>query len=114
MNGMAILTAREYDIPVVWSVENNQMHGVTWHGSKLVSGGNPMESIVYKKPLHIADIARAMGLAVWQVKRPGEIQDALKAALESGRPSVIDVWVDKSVTPPLADRAKTVAGFKGT
>ncbi len=114
MNGMELITAAEYGVPVVWIVENNQMHGITWHGSKLVSGGKPMESIRYKRPLEIAAIARAMGLPAWVVDRPGQMQDVLKEALRMGAPAVIEVRVDGSISPPLGDRAKTVAGFKGS
>lgn len=113
MNGMELLTAAEYRVPVVWIVENNQMHGITWHGSKLVSGGKPMDAIRYKRPLEIAAIARAMGLPAWVVDRPDQMQDALREALRMGAPALIEVRVDGSISPPLGDRAKTVAGFKG-
>ncbi|CAN5220244.1 acetolactate synthase large subunit [soil metagenome] len=113
MNGMELLTANEYDVPVIWIIENNQMHGITWHGSRLVNKGRAMDAIVYKKPLDVAGLARAMGLDAYVVDRPGQIGGALRSALESGRPTVIDVRVDGSISPPLGDRAKTVAGFKG-
>lgn len=113
MNGMELLTAREYDVPVVWIVENNQMHGITWHGSRLVNQGQPMDSVVYRKPLDVAAIARAMGLDAHVVDRPGQIGPALQEAIASNRPTVIEVRVDGSISPPLGDRAKTVAGFKG-
>ena len=113
MNGMELLTAAEYRVPVVWIVENNQMHGITWHGSKLVSGGKPMDAIRYKRPLEIAAIARAMGLPAWVVDRPGQMQEALREALRMGAPALIEVRVDGNIPPPLGDRAKTVAGFKG-
>ncbi|HEX4517674.1 MAG TPA: thiamine pyrophosphate-binding protein, partial [Polyangiaceae bacterium] len=113
MNGMELITAAEYRIPVIWIVENNQMHGITWHGSKLVSGGKPMEAIRYKRPLEIASIARAMGLPAWVVDRPNQMQEVLADALRMKMPALIEVRVDGGISPPLGDRAKTVAGFKG-
>jgi acetolactate synthase-1/2/3 large subunit len=113
MNGMELITAAEYGVPVIWIVENNQMHGITWHGSKLVGGGKPMESIRYKRPLEIAAIARAMGLAAWVVDRPDQMQGVLGEALRTRAPALIEVRVDGSISPPLGDRAKSVAGFKG-
>jgi acetolactate synthase-1/2/3 large subunit len=110
MNGMEILTAVEYGIPVVWIVENNQRHGITWHGSRTVSG-KPMQSIVYRHPIDVLGMARAMGVAVWRVERPGQIQAAMREALAARAPALIEVCVDPEVAPPLADRAKTVAGF---
>lgn len=112
MNGMELLTAVEYDVPLIWVVENNQMHGIIWHGSQLVGDGRPMQSIRYKRPLEIASIARAMGLATWVVERPGAMQEALRAALARRGPALIEVRVDGSIAPPLGDRAKSIAGFE--
>ncbi len=111
MNGMEIVTAAEYDIPVIWIVENNNMHGITWHGSKLVGSRVPLASVSYKRPLEIAAIARAMGLPAWVVDRPGQVQDTVKQALSHAGPTLIEIRVDASIAPPLGDRAKSIAGF---
>ena len=111
MNGMELVTASEYDIPVIWIVENNNMHGITWHGSQLVGSRKPLTSVRYKRPLEVASIARAMGLAAWVVDSPGQIQQAVTEALRSGGPSLIEVRVDGMIAPPLGDRAKSIAGF---
>lgn len=113
MNGMEVLTAAEYEIPVVWVVENNQMHGITWHGSKMVGSGRPMQSVVFRRAVEIASIARAMGLKAWVVDRPGMMQDVLREALRERMPALIEVRIDERIAPPLGDRAKTIAGFKG-
>ncbi|MFB7867859.1 thiamine pyrophosphate-binding protein [Streptomyces sp. NPDC056069] len=112
MNGMELLTAREYDIPVVWIVENNQSHGISYHGSKLVNGGRAMQCIVNKKMVSAAAIAGAMGIPSWQVDQPGQIDQILNQALAVSGPAVIEVHVDPEVSPPLAERARTVAGFR--
>jgi len=111
MNGMELVTAAEYGIPVIWIVENNNMHGITWHGSKLVGTRQPLASVRYKRPLEVAAIARAMGLAAWIVDSPGQIQTALAEALLHAGPSLIEVRVDGAIAPPLGDRAKSIAGF---
>ncbi len=112
MNGMELVTAVEYGIPrIVWIVENNNMHGITWHGSKLVGSRTPLESVRYKRPLQVASIARAMGLAAWVVDGPNQIQDAVREALLAPGPSLIEVRVDGNIPPPLGDRAKSIAGF---
>ena len=109
---MELLTAAEYRVPVLWIVENNQMHGITWHGSKLVSGGRGMTSIRYDKPIEVASIARAMGLRAWVVDQPGQITGLVREALEAREPALIEVRVDGRIPPYLGDRAKTIAGFK--
>ncbi len=111
MNGMELLTAVENDVPVVWIVENNNMHGITWHGSKMVGRQLPLETVRYRHALDVVGIARAMGLSAWTVDRPGQLQGCFLDALASGRPSLIEVRVDGNVPPPLGDRAKTIAGF---
>ena len=111
MNGMELVTAAEYGIPVIWIVENNNMHGITWHGSQLVGSRAPLASVRYKRPLEVAAIARAMGLAAWVVDSPGQIQGAVNEALRHSGPSLIEVRVDGMIAPPLGDRAKSIAGF---
>jgi acetolactate synthase I/II/III large subunit len=111
MNGLDLLTAAENDVPVIWIVENNNMHGITWHCSKILSKGTPMRAARYKRPLEVAAIARAMGLSAWIVDSPGQIQGAVTEALRRGGPALIEVRVDGSVCPPLGERAKSLAGF---
>lgn len=112
MNGMEMLTAVEYDVPVVWIVENNQRHGITWHGSQLVGDKKPMKSIVYEKYVDVSSMSRAMGLKVFKVTKRGQIQDVFEQALKLGQPCLIDVIVDPDVPPPMAARAATVGGFR--
>ncbi len=111
MNGMEILTAAEHRIPVVWIVENNQMHGIVWHGTRRVGAGRPMECIRYSRELSVADIARGMGVYSAIVGAPGEIQGVFLRALAQKKPAVIEVRPDPSICPPLADRAKSISGF---
>ncbi len=112
MNGLDLLTAAEYGLNVLWIVENNQMHGITWHGSKLVGDGSPMESVRYKRPIDIAGMARAMGLHAWIVEKPGQFTRVLEEALSVSGPKLVEVRVDGSVVPPLGPRAKAIAGFR--
>ena len=112
MCGMELLTAAEYDVPVIWIVENNQMHGITWHGSQHVGTRVPMDAVRYRHPLHIAEIARAMGVSTWTVDQPGQLRSAFMTALEQRRPALIEILVDGTIPPPLGDRAKSIAGFR--
>lgn len=112
MNGLDLLTAAEYDAGVLWIIENNQMHGITWHGSKLVGDGSPMESVRYRRPIDIAAIARAMGIPAWVVDAPGAMGPTVQEALSREGPKVIEVRVDGEIMPPLGERAKAIAGFR--
>jgi acetolactate synthase-1/2/3 large subunit len=111
MNGMELLTAVEFEVPVVWIVENNNGHNITWHGSKALSKGRPLEVTRYRRSLEITAIARAMGIRAFVVDGPGQIQAAVKAAVGCGGPALIEVRVDREVPPPLGDRVRQLAGF---
>ena len=111
MNGMEMLTAVEYQLPVIWIVEDNQMHGISWHISGKISGGRPLESIRYKRPIDVAAIGQAMGLQAEIVEAPGQLQGAVARALESGKPALITVRVDPEIPPPMKSRAKMIGGF---
>ncbi len=111
MNGLDLLTAAEHDVPVIWIVENNNMHGITWHCSQILSKGTPMAAAKYKRPLEVAAIARAMGLHSSVVDGPGQIQGAVREALRGHGPALIEVRVDATVCPPLGERARSLAGF---
>ncbi len=112
MTGMELLTAHEYGLRVIWIVENNQMHGITWFGSQLVGERQPMHAVRNRKPVDIAGIARAMGLRADVVERPGQMQTALREALAEPGSSVIEVRVAGHISPPLGPRAQTIAGFR--
>ncbi len=111
MNGMELLTAAEHRLPVVWLVEHNDMHGITWHGSKRVGRKRPMESVRYRRHLDVSGIARAMGLTTEVVDGPGQLQAVLPGLLAARAPAVVEIRVDGTIEPPLGDRAKTIAGF---
>ena len=109
MNGLDLLVAVERRLPIVWIVENNGGHGVTWHASKALSGGEALSSALCA--VEVASIARAMGLQTTVVDRPHQIAAALQAALAHNGPSLIEVRVDPDAAPPLGERASTLAGF---
>ena len=112
MNGMDLLTAREYEVPVLWIVENNGMHGITWHASdKVTESRRRLKSIKNRHPIGVAAIAGAMGLATWRVDSPGELGPIIEEALARRVPAVIEVRVDGEISPPLGDRARSLAGF---
>lgn len=98
MNG--ILTAKDEDIPIVAVILNNSALGWVKHGQ----GNRPIASTFAETDY--AAIARAMGVDGVRVEAPADIGPALKAALASGRPTVVDVVTSfklsfRDVTSPL-------------
>lgn len=111
MNGMDLLTSVQHQARVLWLVENNNMHGITWHASKALSGGTGLESA--KSPVDVAAIARAMGVPSLIVDSPGQIVDAVRRGLAHDGPFLIEIRVDPEAPPPIGERTKSLAGFIG-
>lgn len=102
-----IATAVEYDLPAVWLVWNNggyisirdQQRGYFGADRELATtfrheaSGQPHST-------DFAAMARSMGGDGLTVDSPGEVGDAVKAALDSGRPTVVDVTVDAEHAQP--------------
>ena len=47
-----------------------------------------------------AALAEVFGAAGWRVDRPGTFGPALREALSCGRPAIVDVHLDPSISPP--------------
>lgn len=105
MNSSAVLTAVEYQIPVVWLVWNNygycsirdQQRGYFGQGREIaVSFTNPAGDLF---SADYAMLARSMGADGFTVEKPADLAPQLEAAIRSGRPTVIDVRIDREVRP---------------
>jgi len=89
-----LATAVDHKIPIVVVVEHNEVYGNVRrkqieHFDKRFAG-----SELYIPDL--AKVAQALGARGERVEKPQEIIPAMERALASGRPSVLDVIVDKS------------------
>ena len=82
MNGL--MTAREQELPIVVLVMNNSILGWVVHGQ-----GERLIASEFADFDHAA-IARAMGCDGIRVQTPDELASALRAAMGSKRPTVID------------------------
>ena len=93
-NPSVIATAVEMGIAPVWVVMNNAAFGTiaglqrkhygSGYGCEFEAGGSPYTP-------DFAAMAVAFGADGIRIERPDELQDALRRACGSGRPTVIDV-----------------------
>jgi acetolactate synthase-1/2/3 large subunit len=105
MNASAVLTAVEYDIPVVWVVWNNggfsvirdQQLGYFGKGRELATMFKGKEGKPFSADY--AAMARSMGADGWLVEKPADLAGQLEAAIASNRPTVLDVRVDPDIRP---------------
>lgn len=99
MNGMEIATAVNYNIPVVWIVQNNSKLGLV-HELQKFDLGEKTVSTTFKE-VNIAKVAEGLGARGYRIKKPGELSEILPKAIESQIPTVIDVIIDPDEVPPL-------------
>ncbi|MDB5042842.1 MAG: Acetolactate synthase large subunit [Candidatus Eremiobacteraeota bacterium] len=105
MNASAVLTAVEYGIPVVWVVWNNlgycairdQQLGYFGNDRELATSFTDTNGALFSADY--AMMARSMGAEGATVERPQDFAPRLEAALRSGRPTVLDVRVDRDIRP---------------
>ena len=98
INGL--MTARDENIPIVSVILNNSALGWVKHGQ-----GNRTIASTFAD-MNFAEIAKAMGCNGIRVEEPGQLAGALKEALGSGQPTVVDVVTSfkpsfRDVTSPL-------------
>ncbi|MFX1533608.1 MAG: thiamine pyrophosphate-binding protein [Promethearchaeota archaeon] len=93
-------TMRRLNLPIVIVVANDRAHGMIKAGQKLVYSsryiGVDFFDVRYDK------IAQAMDCYGERVTEPAEIKAALKRAVDSGKPALLDVVIDGSINlkPP--------------
>jgi acetolactate synthase-1/2/3 large subunit len=105
MNPSAVLTAVEYEIPCVWLVWNNYGYGVIRDQQRGYFGRDRELATSFLRDdgtLFSADyamMARSMGACGVTIGKPGDLAPQIEAAIASGRPTVLDVRVDREVRP---------------
>jgi acetolactate synthase-1/2/3 large subunit len=105
MNASAVLTAVEYDIPVVWMVWNNfgycairdQQRGYFGNDRELATSFTDVRGNLFSADY--AMMARSMGAVGQTVEKPADLAPQLEAAIASGRPTVLDVRIDREIRP---------------
>ncbi|GAB4346526.1 MAG: acetolactate synthase large subunit [Desulfobulbaceae bacterium] len=109
MNGFEVATAVNYNIPVVWIVFNNSMLGMVYHGRRLFKKTIPDGLSPHFKEVDFATVAEGLGARGIRVEKTGTITpEFMEEVFKTGRPTVIDVLIDREAVPPIHSRIKTV------
>lgn len=101
-----LCTAVEYNIPVVWVVWNNFAWGAIRDIQYGLFEGRELGTAFYRgengEPYNpdFALWAKAAGVEAVTITRTADFAEALRIAVASGRPYLIDVHVDANVRPP--------------
>jgi acetolactate synthase I/II/III large subunit len=103
----AVATAVEYDLPCVWVILNNYTIGVIRDLQRFYMDEREIGTSFRKQSTgelwnpDFAKMAEAMGALAYSIDQPGDISGAFEAALQSGRPAVLDVKVNRDTAVPL-------------
>jgi len=87
-------TIARLGLPVTLIVLSNSSYGWIRAGQRTGFGGR-FYSVDFTRTDH-AKVAQAYGLAAWRISEPEQLRPVLAAAIESSRPSLVDI-----VTQPL-------------
>lgn len=92
-------TAVREEIPIVCVVYNDQGLGNERAYQKELYGGR-LYAVDYHNP-DFGAVARVFGAYGEQVSHPGDLERALRRALDSNRPAVVDVIIDQETLAPV-------------
>jgi len=106
MNGMDILTAKEYRMPVVYFVVNNAMLSYVDRGQKFLYDRTIPD---YKQDrISISDMLNVAGVRSMSIDRLEEMEDIPAFLAAADGPCVIEVNTDGSEPAPILDRLKAL------
>ena len=108
MHANVLGTAVEYDIPAVWVVWNNYAYGSIrglqrgyLDNRELATDFHHPETGKPYSP-NFAAMARSAGVEGVSIDRPGDLGDAIRAGIASGKPYLIDANIGGDLNPPGA------------
>jgi len=98
MAGFELMTAIQYDIPVIWVIFNNGEFNVIKKFLINLFGEHAFMQFTNPDFVKYADACKAFGA---RVERLEDFDAAFQAALKSQKAAIIDVVVESEVYPPF-------------
>jgi acetolactate synthase-1/2/3 large subunit len=103
--GNELATAARHRLPVVWVVLNDGGYGLCRHGMRAL-GLHAAD--LDQPPVDFAAIASAAGVRGLRAASEAELTSALRAALATPGPALIDVQIDPDAPPPMGQRVQAL------
>jgi thiamine pyrophosphate-dependent acetolactate synthase large subunit-like protein len=107
MQGMEVVTAVNYDVPVKWFIMNNSTLGMIKDTQDVLFKGRKFNTD-FINPDYVK-LAESMGAVGLRATKPDEIMDVTKEALDNGRPTIVDIVIDADEAPSFDARAEAMA-----
>jgi acetolactate synthase-1/2/3 large subunit len=99
MAGFELLTAVQYEVPVIWVIFNNGEFNVI---KKFLLNLYDQHAFMQFQNPDYAAYAQACDAEGYRVKRLEDFEPAFQKALQSNKPTLIEVAVESEVYPPFA------------
>ncbi len=96
-------TAVQHGVAAVWIILNDSQYGMIEHGMR---GSGYIPAGTELPRADFAALARALGAEGVRVTSEEQLDDALRQAMESDRPFVVDVIIDPDEAPPVGSRVE--------
>lgn len=110
MHGMEILTAKEYNLPILFVVMNNARLGMVYHGHSLQF--RRTHPSFEQESINISAMAAAMNIPSYRITELEDInQDVIDGLMNLNGPAVLEVDLVDNNTPPMGDRVKFLSSF---
>ena len=98
MAGFELLTAVQYDIPVVWIIFNNGEFNVI--KKFLLNMFGDQAYMQFDNPDYVM-YAKSCGVQGYRVEKLEDFEKVFKKTLGSNKPALIDVVVESEIYPPF-------------
>lgn len=106
MNGNEVLTAKEYNLPIIYIVINNSMLGFVEHGHDILFGRVLKE--FKQERINISEVAKACGVESIQINDITELDKISDFVKKSSGPKVIEIITDGNEPSPNGDRLRSL------
>jgi acetolactate synthase-1/2/3 large subunit len=106
MNGSEILTAKEYNIPVIYIIINNSMLAYVEHGHKFLYGRG-LDRFKQQR-ISIADVMNASGVKAMSISDIKDLYKITEFTSNLNGPCVIELITDGTEPAPIMDRLKSL------
>jgi benzoylformate decarboxylase len=94
----ALWTAAHLELPITFVIANNRAYQIIKERLVTMRGTDRFLGMDFKKPkLDFVALARGMGVDAKRIDTPTALSDALKEAISSGLPSLLDVVIDSEM-----------------
>ncbi|MBI5592876.1 MAG: thiamine pyrophosphate-binding protein [Deltaproteobacteria bacterium] len=102
MNGMEILTAHEYNLPIIYVIINNAMLGFVVNGLKVLMGRTNDHAM--QKRIELAEMYKVAGIPGLTIRENEDLAQIPGFISGLDGPCIIELVIDNSEQSPMMDR----------